>query len=126
MDDASVAVNIDLKHNLVNDSTDRPRPLSFDERTGHILPPDRNLLQWFIRDIEAFSEVNNMQLNNKKTKVIKFTRAKKWAFPLEISFSDGSLLETMSETTLLGVIVSNDLKWVKNTSYICLKARRKL
>ena len=32
----------------------------------------------------------------------------------------------MSETTLLGVIVSNDLKWAKNTSYICLKAWRKL
>ena len=59
-------------------------------------------------------------------KAIKFTRSRKWAFPLEVNFSDGSILETMSETTLLGVIVSNDLKWTKNTSFICLKARRKL
>ena len=35
-------------------------------------------------------------------------------------------METMSETSLLGVIVSQDLKWNKNTSYICMKARRKL
>ena len=35
-------------------------------------------------------------------------------------------MEHVLETTLLGVIVSNDLKWVKNTSYICLKVRRKL
>ena len=126
MDDASVAVSVDLKSCLVNDTSSRPRPLSYDERTEHILPPDRNLLQWYIRDIEAYTDNNNMQINKKKTKVIKFTRARKWDFPLEIVFNDGSEMETMSETSLLGVIVSQDLKWNKNTSYICMKARRKL
>ena len=33
---------------------------------------------------------------------------------------------TISETKLVGVIVSNDLKWHKNTSYICNKARQRL
>ena len=32
----------------------------------------------------------------------------------------------MSETKLVGVVVSRDLKWFKNTSYICGKARNKL
>ena len=34
--------------------------------------------------------------------------------------------DTLSETKLLGVIVSEDLKWHKNTRYICDKARQKL
>ena len=32
----------------------------------------------------------------------------------------------MTGTKLLGVIVSEDLKWDKNTRYICDKARQKL
>ena len=32
----------------------------------------------------------------------------------------------MSETKLLGVIISDNLKWHKNTKYICDKARQKL
>ena len=32
----------------------------------------------------------------------------------------------MSETHLLGVVISKDLKWSKNTDFICSKARRKL
>ena len=33
---------------------------------------------------------------------------------------------TMAETKLLGVIISDNLKWHKNTQYICDKARQKL
>ena len=32
----------------------------------------------------------------------------------------------MSETTLLGVVISQDLRWAKNTEFICQKARQKL
>ena len=126
MDDASVAASVDLKSSLIIDPSSRPRPLTYEQRTGHMLPVDMNPLQWFIHDIESFSANNNMQLNKLKTKAMMFTRAKKWAFPLELTFDDGTNVETMSETTLLGVIVTNDLKWSKNTSFICLKARRKL
>ena len=47
-------------------------------------------------------------------------------FPLEANFCDRTQLETTTETTLLGVVVSHDLKWNKNTEYICNKARKKL
>ena len=77
-------------------------------------------------ETEDFAEKNNLVLNKKKTKVMKFTNSRKLDFPPEITFRDGTHLETMRETTLLGVIVSDDLKWGKNTEHICNKARRKL
>ena len=36
------------------------------------------------------------------------------------------MVNCVSETTLLGVIISDDLKWSKNTSFLCTKARQKL
>ena len=55
-----------------------------------------------------------------------FTNSKKFDFPPELQFSDGTLLELKSEKKLLGVIISNDLKWRKNTTFMVSKARQKL
>ena len=79
-----------------------------------------------MNDMEDFARENKMILNKKKTNLMKFTNSRKLDFPPEVTFSDGTILETMSETRLLGVIVSEDLKWRKNTTYICNKARKKL
>ena len=54
MDDSSVAISVPLDKMLVNDLEERIRPLKFCERTRNILPPDRNLLQTYINDIEKF------------------------------------------------------------------------
>ena len=77
-------------------------------------------------ETENFASINNMKINKKKTKIIKFTNARSLDFPPELTFVDGSSLDTMTETCLLGVVISHDLKWAKNTAYICNKARRKL
>ena len=55
-----------------------------------------------------------------------FNKSMKWDFPPEVVFSDNSKIEYLSETKLLGVIVSDNLKWHNNTLYICQKARAKL
>ena len=34
--------------------------------------------------------------------------------------------ESITETNLLGVMVTQDLRWQRNTDYICSKARAKL
>ena len=126
IDDGSVAVSVDLRKVLVPDSTIRPRPWSFHERTGHALPPENNLLQKYVRDAEIFTRENKMLLNKKKTDAMIFTFSRKMDFPPEISFLDGTLLATVEEKMLLGVIISSDLKWAKNTAFICTKARQKL
>ena len=126
IDDGSVAVSIDLKQCLVPDPVHRPRPLQYHERTGHILPPENNLLQYYIADTEDFTQRNNMVINQRKTKIMHFSKSKKWDFPPELKFSDGALIETKTETKLLGVILARNLSWQKNTDYICTKARQKM
>ena len=126
VDDGTVAVSIELKSCLVPDPVDRVRPFNYHERTGHILPEENNLLQYFIADTEDFVNKNNMVINKEKTKVISFTKSRKWDFPPEVKFSDGTPIEYIAETKLVGVVLSQDLKWKKNTTYICEKARAKL
>ena len=121
-----MAVSVDLKASLIEEHVTRPKPVNYHERTGHILPKEHNLLQYYLNDTELFAKKNNMVINKQKTKVISFTKSKKWDFPPELDFSDGTRIENISETMLLGVVVSQDLKWDKNTSYICQKARKRL
>ena len=90
VDDGTVAVSIELKSCLVPDPEDRVRPHNYHERTGHILPGENNLLQYFISDTEDFVSKNNMVINKEKTKVISFTKSRKWDFPPELKFSDGT------------------------------------
>ena len=126
VDDGTVAVSIDLKKCLEPDTVERPRPLNFRERTGHILPGENNLLQYFLKDTEEFVAENNLVINKQKTKVMLFNKSRKWDFPPQLQFNDDTPLEYISETKLVGVILSDNLSWHKNTLYICQKAREKL
>ena len=126
VNDGTVAVSIDLKTCLIPDPVNRARPRNYHERTGHVLPEQNNLLQFYIRDAEQFVSENLMVLNKQKTKVMSFTKSRKWDFPPEVCFSDRTPLECIPDTRLVGVVISQDLKWFKNTAYICEKARGKL
>ena len=126
IDDGTVAVGINLKDLLTLDPVARQQPVTFHERSGHILPPGNNLLQFYVHDTEDFVQENKMILNKSKTTVMKFINSRKIDFPPEITFRDGTMLQTVTETRLLGVIITSDLKWGKNTTYIINKARKKL
>ena len=66
VDDGTVAVSIDLKASIIPDPEKRARPLTFLERTQHILPPENNLLQFYIEDTEQFVKQNRMVMNRNK------------------------------------------------------------
>ena len=55
-----------------------------------------------------------------------FNKSRKWDFAPEIKFSDGTMMEPISETRQLGLITSDYIKWEKNTHFICTKAKQKL
>ena len=126
VDDGTGAVAVNLKKHLIIDPVSRPHPRTFHERTGHVLPSENNLLQYLITDAQHFATQNKMVINKKKTDILKFSFSRKYDFPPEVYFNDGTMVKCISETTLLGVIVSDDLKWSKNTSFLCTKARQKL
>ena len=126
VDDGAVAARVDLKACLAKDPVNRPFPLNFRERTGHILPCENSLLQHFILETHEYANTNNMIINKDKTNLMLFSKSRKYDFPPEVYFNDGTKLEVVSEQTLLGVVISEDLRWSKNTDFICSKARRKL
>jgi hypothetical protein len=126
VDDGTVAVSINLKDSLIPDPVKRQQPLNYHERTCQVLPAQNNLLQFYLDDTENFTIENQMKINAKKTKVISFNKSRKFDFPPEVQFSDDQKLSVISEMKLVGVIISDNLKWQKNTDYICLKASQKL
>ena len=58
--------------------------------------------------------------------MISFSRSRKWDFPPELKFHDGTQLQTKTVTKLVGVMITKNLSWQRNTDYICEKARRKI
>ena len=109
VDDGSVATSIDMKSSLKPDLC-RKRPLNFHERTEHCLPKPENLLQHYMDDLEQFAEKNNLRVNQGKTQIMLFNKAKKWDFPPELEYKDGSQVKLTKEIKLVGVIVSDNLK----------------
>ena len=112
-----------LEHNFFNDPNNY---LNYHEWTGHVSPVEQNLLQSYVSEAEQFTSDNRMVINKQKTKIISFTKSKKWDFPPELTFSDGTVIECVPAIKLVGVMVTQDLKWSQNTEYICGKARKKL
>ena len=126
VDDGSAAASIDLEASLVPDDASRPKPVNFHERCGLILPPENNPLQYILMEAEEFTTANNMIINKKKTEAMMFSFSRKYDFPPEVKFSDGSVMNVVSVKTILGVQISDDLKWNNNTKFIVSKARSKI
>ena len=126
IDDGTVATSIDLKKCLVKDPKQRLFPLNYRERTQQILPAENNLLQFYLDDTEQFTRDNLMRINPKKSNIILFNKSRKWDFPPELSFSDKINLQYVSHLKLVGVVVSEDLRWERNTEYICKKSMQRM
>ena len=55
-----------------------------------------------------------------------FNMSHRYTFPPELFVSQDKVLEVVSSLKLLGVIISSDLKWNKNTDYIVSKAMKRI
>ena len=66
-----------------------------------------------------------MQLNQKKTKQIIFNFNRDKQFISEIKLKQEPL-EIVDEVKLLGVVITSDLKWHRNTDYLTKKANKKM
>ena len=79
-----------------------------------------------LSEISEFTNLHKLKVNETKSKLMVFNPSKNYQFPLEIGFNHSKLLEVVSSAKILGVIVSNDLKWSLNTEYITKKALSRL
>ena len=66
-----------------------------------------------------------MKINEKKSKNVIFNFTKKYQFSTRLSIQN-EVLEIVPEAKLLGTIISNDLKWSKNTENIVKKANGRM
>ena len=127
IDDLSMMVAINLKRMLADDPVDRARPLTFNERTRQVLPVENNQMQELLHDLHEFSTNKQLKIKEKKTNVIKFNFSRCHDFPPELSINGfNEQLEVITETKLLGVIISSDLRWNANTNFICKRAYKKM
>ena len=79
-----------------------------------IIPADNLKTQKHLDDIKKWTEDKKMRLNVDKTKNIIFNFSKNNQFSTDIKL-DGKTIETVSETKLLGILITNNLSWNKNT-----------
>jgi len=82
-------------------------------------------LQNSATEAEIWATENNMSLNSKKTKdmVVCFSRDPPQLPPIVLGGTD---VERVQQIKLLGLIVTDDLKWQRHCDYLCGKASPRL
>ena len=88
---------------------------------NQIIPAEHLKMQKYLKDIRDWTESQKMMLNKRKTKAMIFNFSKDHQFSTSLTIDDEKL-EIVEEAKLLGVILTNDLKWSKNTEYLVKKA----
>ena len=78
-----------------------------------------------LNKIAEHATENKMKINLDKTKIMLFNQSKKYDFKPELSI-EGVRLEVVNKMKLLGVVITDDLKWDENTDFITKKAFSRL
>ena len=61
-----------------------------------------------------------MNLNVKNSNLMTFNHTQNYQFCTNLKLN-GQTIEVLQENKLLGTIITNDLKWTKNTDYLVNK-----
>ena len=92
---------------------------------NQFIPAEHLKSQSYLQDIQEWTENQKMILNLNKTKVMIFNSTDNYQFGAELSLNDNKL-EVVQKTKLLGVVITNDLKWNENTNFIVKRANIRL
>ena len=89
------------------------------------LPTNACKTQTYFDKISKWTSDHEMVLNPKKSKymIMNFCQSKQFSTRLTIN---NSLIEQVSKTRLLGVIISEDLTWHANTQDLVLRANKRM
>ena len=92
---------------------------------NQIIPAEHLKSQEYLKQIQEWTQNQKMILNKKKTKVMIFNFNNDHKFTTALKL-DGEVLEVVEQAKLLGVVLTNDLKWNENTKYLVKKANLRL
>ena len=85
------------------------------------MPEKKARIQAQLVDLKEYTIENEMKINHGKSKVMLFNTARSRDFMPGITL-DGNSLEVVEEMPLLGLVLTSDLKWSRNTENMCKKA----
>ena len=88
---------------------------------NQIIPAENLRSQEFLERIQKWTEKQKMILNQKKTKCMIFNFTENYKFTTRLQMNNENI-EVVKQAKLLGVIISDDLKWDENTKYLVKKA----
>ena len=92
---------------------------------AYTLPPACTNLQSRLSDISIAADLHDMKLNLSKSKMMPFNFTRKYQFVPRISL-EGSILEVVYETKLLGLVITSNCRWDANTKDIVRKGNSRL
>ena len=92
---------------------------------NQIIPSQNLKSQQWLDEISSWTTNHKMKINCEKTKTMIFNFTDKYQFGTELKI-DGSLIEEIDSTLLLGTIISKDLNWDQNTAHLVKKANSKM
>ena len=88
IDDLSMAQAINLKECLItNPDPNPPRPLSYHDRTNHLLPAQSYQLQEQLQQLVRYSQDNQMVISENKCKVMIFNTARRYDATPQLTLS---------------------------------------
>ena len=76
--------------------------------------------QKHLQKIKEWTDNQKMVLNQKKTKVMLFNFTDNYKFTTRLELNSENI-EVVNQAKLLGVVITDDLKWDKNTEYLVKK-----
>ena len=111
VDDMTLAAAMNLKECLQpNPDVNQPFPLAYHDRTKHILPDNKNVMQDQLDKLIQYCKDNSMKINHEKTKVVLFNTARKYDFMPRLSTQKDINLEVVEEFKLLGLMFQSNLR----------------
>ena len=92
---------------------------------NQIIPANQLKSQEYLEWIKDWTDKQKMILNQKKTKLMVFNFTDNYQFGTRLTL-DNQNLEIVDKAKLLGVIISNDLKWDDNTAFVVKRANARM
>ena len=92
---------------------------------NQFIPANNLKSQEYLEEIRSWTENQKMILNDKKTKVMVFNFNDNYQFGTRLKLEENNL-EVVDRAKLLGVIITDDLKWEVNTASLVKRANSRM
>ena len=118
VDDLTLAKAFNIR-DYVMPNPNPSRPLTYHDRTLHVVPSHSTPLQAELNSMVQYCETNKMRINSDKTKVVMFNTSRNYDFTPQLLLNTNTRLEVVEKFRLLGLIFQTNLSWQSNTDNIC-------